>query len=52
VRVGALNAVALVEGRGKAGEGRRGGSAVGQVRSRRRREVGDGPDVWAPSVSR
>jgi hypothetical protein len=52
VRAGALNAAALVEGRGKAGGGRRGGGAVGQVRSRRRREVGDGLDVCAPSVSR
>jgi hypothetical protein len=30
---------------------RGGGGATGQVLSRRRREVEDGPDVWAPSVS-
>jgi hypothetical protein len=51
----ALNA-ALVEGRGNsAGVGRRAPVRCGHgggwgARVRRRREVGDAPDVWAPSV--
>jgi hypothetical protein len=37
-------------GRGRGAGGLGAGAAGGQVRSRRRREVGDTPDRWGPSV--